>query len=103
MVKRPPFNPGTGNAAVGKPLPNVDVNPETNPATAAFAAGAAVKTDYIPDKLGNSVPLKPLVSPAPQLEKPRFSLLASDMTLLDDLATEYRRSTGQEVTPSRIV
>lgn len=111
MAKRPPFNPGTGSG-IGRPLPDVDANPDTNPATAALAAGAAVKTDHVtmPSEQseplglskhqGKSVPLKPLVA---VLEKPRFSLLAADIDLLDAMATEYRRATGQGVTPSRIV
>ena len=111
MAKRPNFNPGTGGG-IGRPLPDVDANPDTNPATAALAAGAAVKTDHVTmppgqselsglwKALGQSMPPKPSL---PALEKPRFSLLAADITLLDAVATEYRRATGQGVTPSRIV
>ncbi|MTK63185.1 MAG: hypothetical protein F8N15_01255 [Methanobacterium sp.] len=103
MAKRPSFNPGArATPAIGRPLPDVDVNPDTNPATAAFAAGAAVKTEPMGHS-GISEPLKPSKPPIPQLEKPRFSLLTSDVALIDGLASEFRRATGQEVTPSRVV
>ena len=46
MSKRPIVNAG-GASLSARPLPLVDVNPATNPATAALADAAAVKTDPV--------------------------------------------------------
>lgn len=97
MAKRPTFNPGSG-VPTERPLPNVDVNPDS-PAVVALTAGAAVTTNE------GHQGLMPKMSSLllPKMDKALFSLLETDIALLEQMASEYRRETGAGVTHSRIV
>lgn len=81
-----------------RPLPLVDVNPATNPATAALADAAAVKTDPV-------VTSRPTaVRPAPaERILPKFSLLAEHVEALEQVRRRFRLACGDEENMSRVV
>ena len=96
MVKRPNFNPG----AFGKPLPDVDMNPETNDAVAHLVDGAAVKTDLVTKS--KAAPAK--APPPVERFLPKFSLAAEHIEALDESTKRFRvASGGADCSMSRIV
>jgi hypothetical protein len=105
MSKRPVINVGAGAASPtsslkGRALPAVDVNPDTNTATAALVDGAAVHS---------SEPVKTVIKPDPMKEPPaerflpKFSLSGEAVETLDQVRRRFRITSGDEENMSRVV
>jgi hypothetical protein len=116
MAKRPIVNAGSSTVEAATPegggrrdfsrlaAPRVDVNPETNPATARLADSAPFRSpERNAESIQNDRGTSPVVGPVPKRDKPRWYFQPEDFDRLEIAEREYRRVTGDDVSSSRVL
>ncbi len=111
MAKAPPMV-NAGAITVGgdrlrrdfssRPLPTVDPDPDTNQDIARLVGGAPVRTDDTTAPLPHTPAATP-VPPKASRAQPRFYLIDEDIARIKAEIANFRRYTGEDASPSRVI